>query len=131
MSVGTEIYSEIPPSPAIRICLDLPVPPSVNRLRKIDWAYNRARQQFYLHADLQLSAYGPHPAPVRMITGPFELHIQAPDDFLGDLDNICKSLIDYLVSREFIPDDSKQYLRRLVVEWGSPVPACRVTITGV
>jgi hypothetical protein len=34
------------------------------------------------------------------------------------------------VSREFIPDDAKRYLRRLVIEWGSPTPACHVTITG-
>jgi Holliday junction resolvase RusA-like endonuclease len=67
-----------------------------------------------------------------MISGAFEIRIQIPESLSGiDLDNHCKALLDYLVSREFVPDDAKRYLRRLVIEWGSPTPACHVTITGV
>jgi hypothetical protein len=125
--MGAAAYSQ---SSRPRITLDLPVPPSVNVVRRIDRAGDRKRKQYYLRTDLFLTAYGPRPAPVRLITGAYELRIQIPESLSGiDLDNHCKCLIDYLVSREFVPDDAKRYLRRLIVEWGSPVPACRVTIT--
>jgi hypothetical protein len=114
---------------ALHITLDLPIPPSVNRLRRVDWANHKKRQEYYLRTDLFLTAHGPRPAPVRTITGAYELRIQIPESLSGiDLDNHCKALIDYLVSREFVPDDSKRYLRRLVIEWGSPTPACHITI---
>jgi Holliday junction resolvase RusA-like endonuclease len=123
------------PAPA-HITLNLPIPPSVNRTRRIDWAGDRARREFYLRADLYITAHGPRPAPVRRITGPYEIKIQIPASLTRmDLDNHCKCLIDYLVSREFVPDDSKRYLQRLivelVVEWTSPSPACRVTINSL
>jgi hypothetical protein len=113
------------------ITLDLPLPPSVNRLRRVDWASFRTRQQFYTHADLFLVAYGPKPPPVRTITGAYELTVQIPDGSRLDLDNHHKALIDYLVSREFVAGDSKKYLRRLVIEWGAPTEYCRITIQGV
>ena len=121
-----------PRSPAVQITLDIPIPPSVNRTRKIDWAGLRNLKQYYLRSDLHLSAYGPRPPPVRMITGPYELVIQIPEG-RGDLDNHCKVLIDYLVSREFVAGDSPKNLRRLAMEWIDPevCPFCRVTITGV
>ena len=122
-------YPKADPSPAIHITLDLPIPPSVNRIRRIDWGKYKDHQQWRLRTDLFLTAHGPRPAPVRQITGAYELRIQIPEALSGiDLDNHCKALIDYLVSREFIPDDSRRYLRRLVVEWGSPTPACHITI---
>jgi hypothetical protein len=115
---------------ASTITLDLPVPPSVNRLRRMDPAGNRKRLEFYRAADHFLAAHGQRPFPVRVITDAYQLTIQIPEGLSGiDLDNHCKALIDYLVSREFVPDDAKKYLRRLVVEWGSPSPACRISIT--
>jgi Holliday junction resolvase RusA-like endonuclease len=126
MAMGATTFPTIVASPAIHITLDLPIPPSVNQLRRVDWASNKYRQKFYLHADLY-----PRPPPVRLVTGPFAIEIQIPEESRLDLDNHAKALIDYLVSREFIPDDAKRYLRKLTIAWGSPVPACRVTITGV
>ena len=118
-------------SPAVCITLNLPVPPSVNRIRRVDWAGNKKRSEYYLRSDLFLVAHGPRPPPVRLITGAFEIRIQIPESLSGiDLDNHAKALLDYLVSREFIPDDAKRYLRRLVIEWGSPTPACHITIKG-
>jgi Holliday junction resolvase RusA-like endonuclease len=113
-----------------QITLDLPIPPSVNALRRVDWANNAKRQRYYLHADLHISAYGPKPAPVRIICRPFEVTIQIPEQGPRiDLDNHCKCLLDYLVSREFIPDDNRARLRRLVVEFSQQIQACRVLIT--
>ena len=117
--------------PAVHITLDLPIPPSVNRTRKIDWAGLRALKEFYLRTDLHLTAYGPRPPPVRLIKGAYEVLIQVPESSGYDLDNHVKTLIDYLVSREFVTDDRARYLRRLVVQWIDPeiCPLCRVTIT--
>jgi len=116
---------------AVSLSLDLPIPPSVNRLRRVDWAGNKKRHEYYLRTDLFLVAHGPRPPPVRLITGTFEIRIQIPESLSGiDLDNHAKAILDYLVSREFIPDDAKKYLRRLTIEWGSPTPACHVTIKG-
>jgi len=131
MTAGATTYPAIAPSPAVHICLDLPVPPSVNRLRRIDWANHKKHKQWKLHADLHITAYGPRPPPRRMIKGPFELHIVIPANARADLDNFCKALIDYLVSREFVGGDGYGHLRRLIFEWGPPDPACHVTITGV
>jgi len=119
-------------SHSAHITLDLPIPPSVNRLRRVDWHGDKARREFYLRADLFLTAYGPKPAPVRIITGAYELTIAIPEG-AADLDNHCKSLIDYLVSREFLPGDNPRCLRRLVVEWIDPeiCPCCRVCIRSV
>jgi Holliday junction resolvase RusA-like endonuclease len=119
------------PSPA-QIVLNLPVPPSVNKFRRIDRRGDKARAEYYLRTDLFLTAYGPRPAPVRIITGAYEIRIQIPENLSRlDLDNHCKAILDYLVSREIVPDDSKRYLRRLVVEWGSPTSACHITIKGI
>jgi hypothetical protein len=109
------------------ITLDLPIPISVNRLRRVDWASNRARKEYYLRTDLWLSAYGPRPAPVRVITGAYELEIQIPEKSRLDLDNHVKSLIDYLVEREFVAGDHKKFLRGYSVKW-APIETCRIII---
>ena len=128
--MGAAAYPKSPPAPVIT--LDLPIPPSVNRLRRVNWANHKDHDEWRLRTDLFLTAHGPHPFPHNVITGAFEIRIQIPESLSGiDLDNHCKALLDYLVSREVIPNDSKRYLRRLVVEWGSPTPACHVTIKGI
>lgn len=121
----------IPPD----IVLDLPCPPSVNKLRHIDRAGTRLRKQFYRQADLHiLAARGRthEPIPVRKLLGPFEAIIQISEKLSKiDLDNHVKVLLDYAVSREFVTDDGPKYLRRLVVEWGCPVTGCRLTLRGM
>ena len=130
--MGADIDTNNRPIEKTHISFDLPIPPSVNRLRRVDWANNRKRQEYYLRSDLFLTAHGPRPAPVRLIKGAYEIRIQIPESLSGiDLDNHCKVILDYLVSREIVPDDSRRFLRRLVVEWGSPTPACRITIKGI
>ena len=106
------------------------VPPSTNRVRRIDWANRKSQREFYLHADLFIMAYGPRPPPVRMITGPYELDILIPERSRLDLDNHVKALIDYLVESEFTPGDAKKYLRGYSIHW-APIEHCRVTIRGL
>ena len=112
------------------ITLDLPIPPSVNRTRRVDWGGHKQVKEFYLRSDLFLSAHDREaPRKTRVITGPYQLTIAIPETLSGiDLDNHCKTLIDYLVAREFVAGDGKQHLRRLVVEWAFETVACRITI---
>jgi Holliday junction resolvase RusA-like endonuclease len=113
------------------IVLDLPMPPSVNRI----WRANKAGpqrvskspeyRQWLAHADKVAMTTGQFRG-LKMITGPFEativLHRQR-----GDLDNRHKGLLDWLQSRGVIADD--KYCERLVLEWGEAPTGCRVTIT--
>lgn len=126
-----DVPFKLPPD-SIEITLDLPVPPSVNRLRKVDPAGKRLRKSFYHQADVHLLAQRGRtrePIPVRTLIGPYEATIQISEKLSKvDLDNHCKVLIDYAVSREFVVDDSPRYLRRLVIEWGCPINGCRLTL---
>jgi hypothetical protein len=125
----------------MQITLDLPIPPSVNRIRRIDWANHADHKQWRLRTDLFISAHGPAEilrqlrSPDRhgpLIAGAYEIRIQIPESLSGlDLGNHDKAILDYLVSREFVADDAKRYLRGLLVEYGSPTPACHVTIKGI
>jgi len=112
---------------AASLTLDLPIPPSVNRTKRVDWLGNKKRRQFYLHADLHITAYGPRPVPVRMITGPCVLIFEIPQASRVDLSNHCKVLEDYLVSRQFIAGDDKRYVREIHMKWVDR-DVCRVTI---
>lgn len=120
------------PADSIEIVLDLPTPPSVNKLRKVDRASHRLRKDFYGNADMHvLAARGRtrEPIPTRKLLGPFEAHIEISEKLTKcDLDNHVKCLLDYAVSREFVVNDSPKYLRRLVVEWGCPIAGARLTL---
>ncbi len=120
------------PADSIEFSLDLPVPPSVNKLRRVDPAHHRERKEFYRRADMYLLAARGRtrePLPVRKLLGRYEVTIQISEKLSRvDLDNHIKILLDYAVSREFVVDDSAKYLRRLVVEWGCPLEGCKLTI---
>jgi hypothetical protein len=130
MAAGATTHLKIAASPTVHITLDLPIPPSVNRTRRVDWAGDKKRRQFYLHVDLHLTAYGPRPPPVRLVTGPCILSFEIPLTSRVDLSNHCKILEDYLVSREFIGGDDKRHVREIHMKWWNG-DACRVTITGI
>lgn len=46
----------------------------------------------------------------------------------GDLDNRAKALLDLLVKKSVIVDDSRKYVRGVYLEWGN-VPGCRVEVS--
>ena len=109
----------------------MPIPPSVNRTRRVDWRGHKQKEKWALHADLFLTAYGPKPLPCgerRLITGPYQLEILLPQTCRLDIDNPIKAVIDYLVLREFTPDDRQlegYSVRRAAID------KCRVTIRGL
>lgn len=109
------------------VVLDLPVPPSVNQTRRIDWASAKpvlAKWRLAAHAILMATGFKRR-APIPR----FELLIVISEDHTQqDLDNPLKNLIDYLRLIEVIENDAKKNMRRIVVEWGAAMHGCKVTV---
>jgi Holliday junction resolvase RusA-like endonuclease len=112
------------------VIIDLPCPPSVNRI----WRANRAGankvsksaeyKSWLKRADALAMSTGQFRG-LKTIAGPFEATIilkRIP----GDLDNRAKGVLDWLQSRAVISDD--KYCERLVLEWGDAPTGCRVTV---
>jgi Holliday junction resolvase RusA-like endonuclease len=113
------------------ITLDLPAPPSVNRVRRVDWSSVRVVQAWRNVANAYvLAAKGRKISPLKLTKiARFELHIIMSEHHSKiDLDNGLKALIDYLRKIELIEDDSPKHMRRLVVEFGLAPHGCRVTV---
>jgi|SRR5215469_8758582 len=110
------------------IVLDLPLPPSVNKTRRINWATYNEYKRWTVKADKHLVFYKQNRQAG--IDGPYQILVEVGDTYLrGDLDNILKQLIDYCVSREFVGGDNKMRLREIRMKFVTAIPnACRVTI---
>lgn len=123
------------PAESFEFSIDLPCPPSVNRTRKIDPAGRGLIRDFYRQADMLVLAQRGRtraPLPIRKITGRFDAHILISEKLTSiDLDNGIKSIIDYAVRIELVPDDNPKFLRRLVVEWGAAIEGCRLTLRSI
>jgi hypothetical protein len=111
------------------IVLDLPIPPPVNKTRRVDWASAGQYEAWKRLADRHVMAAGRLPKP---ISGRFQATVTMADNSRLDLDAIIKALVDYAVRIELVSGDSRRYFRRLVVEWVDPKDApagCRLTLT--
>jgi Holliday junction resolvase RusA-like endonuclease len=108
------------------ITLRLPRPPSVNSSRKINWRNFKDFQEWTRKADTAVLAYK-QLFGVNKIVGPFILKLTIEDSGRGDLDNFAKHAIDYARRLELIVDDSRKYMRMLVIRWGN-VQGCRLQI---
>lgn len=114
--------------PQIETVLDIPVPPSVNSTRRIDYRSVSAVNKWKKLADETLWANGQFRAAQKGIQR-FELHILLDEKKCRlDQDNGVKALVDYLRRLGIIVNDSKKHWRRTVIEWGSAPEGCRVTI---
>lgn len=113
------------------IVLDIALPPSVNRTRKIDWAnwakYKKWRSDAYFH----LLANGQRQKAPRGI-GAYELGIVLdPVKCKQDPDNPIKAAIDLLRTLGVITDDSPKFAKRIVIEWGSAPDGCKLIVRPV
>mgnify|MGYP001607902233 CR=1 FL=1 len=114
------------------IVLDIPLPPSVNRTRKIDYAAAAEVEDWKRRTDLVLMAHGQYRAAKKAALDRFEITIiLSEQDCPLDLDNPIKAAIDYLRRIELIKNDDKRYMRRIVVEWGEAPEGCRLVLRGV
>lgn len=111
--------------------LDLPVPISVNKLRRINWRAHKRAAAWRDMADRHLLAAkvrSEHPIKLNSIKR-FELVIVLDEKrVLIDLDNTLKLLVDYLHDRNIVENDSPKHMRRLVVEWGYAPEGARIFI---
>ncbi|SRR5260370_32241233 len=107
------------------ITLNLPVPPSVNRTRRVDWRNSRIVRQWTEDADA-LVLSGPKVIGRRIPR--FELLVVVSAECRNDLDNSLKILIDYLRRIEVIEDDGPKHMRRITIEWGMAPEGCCITV---
>lgn len=114
------------------IVLDVPVPPSVNRTRKIDFRAAALVEKWKADADAMLMLSGQYRAAKRVPIGDrVELTIILDEQKCDlDPDNSVKAAIDYLRRIELIRNDDKRFMRRLVVEWGYAPEGCRLVLRG-
>jgi hypothetical protein len=113
------------------IVIDLPVPPSVNKLRKADWAAFQLGREWIRAADAYVfAAKCRHDNPLKLARIPrYELVVVIDEHQTGmDLDNGLKALIDYLVRVQVLENDAKKNLRKLTVEWGHAPHGVRVIV---
>lgn len=106
------------------IMLDLPPPPSVNKMRRYDWRNRATHKAWHDLADKHMLCQK-RPEPIR---GPYEVHIVMSPSVKLDLDNGIKCLLDFLHRIELVQGDSQKYLRRLTVEWGEAPEGCRIMV---
>ncbi len=110
------------------ILLDLPVPPSVNRTRRIDRAGQKLIRNWERSSDTGLMASGQFKRSKR-IDGPFELTVVLNELLCKrDPDNILKSALDYLCRLELITDDSLEYARDIRIVVGDAPQGCRLIV---
>lgn len=130
-SVAIPSMTDPPFAVAPDVVIDLPVPPSVNRTRKINWAHKRkvdawvnVCNAFVLQQKVRKIS------PLRLTKIPrFELLVTLSEEHTRiDLDAGIKALIDYLRRIEAVEDDSQKHMRRFTFEWGNAPFGCRVTI---
>lgn len=108
--------------------LDIPVPPSVNRTRKIDYASIARINAWKQAADAALWASGQFKAAQKRINR-FELHVLLDEQKCRlDQDNGLKIMVDYLRRLEIIVDDNKKHWRKTTIEWGSAPEGIRLTV---
>lgn len=120
--------------------LDLPAPPSVNLLRKINKKALRKLGAWHIKCDRLVTAQWAA-AKLRGTSRPSfddaQVHVLVQLNEcmrLGDADNAGKAILDYLKRIEVIRDDSKHYVRRITFEWVAPACApegVRLTVVRV
>jgi Holliday junction resolvase RusA-like endonuclease len=108
------------------IILDLPIPISVNRSRKIDWAHFRAYKAWQEHADILVMASRQHLQ--KPINGPFQATITLNEKIRNDADNLCKAIFDYCARIKLIAGDGPAFLRKFTVQFGNAPEGVRIII---
>jgi len=116
------------PADSVEIIVDLPFPPSTNRIWRAR-GQRVYRSQEYIEwceaADMHVMAARQYPK--RKINGPFEAQILLKPHRLGlDLDNRIKAVLDWAQSRSIIEND--KHCRRLTAEWREQEVECRLTL---
>lgn len=123
--------------PPGNIMLDLPAPPSTNRIWMRAKAGKRAvftspeYKSWKRRADDLIGAMA-QLRGVKPIRGAFEIEITLSEKHTKvDLDNSAKALLDYCVRCSLVTDDAPKYLRKLIMGWGEAPHGCRLILRPV
>lgn len=111
--------------------LDIPVPLSVNRTRKVNKAALSDVRDWQDKADAAIMASGQYriAKQTRKAEKPCEIKIILSEKLCRlDPDNPVKSAIDYLRRIELIENDTGKHVRKITVEWGAAPKGCRIII---
>lgn len=109
------------------IVLDLPPPPSVNRIwrrTKTGVCRSAAYTRWVKAADDMLLEFG-QLRGIKPIAGKFVATIVVKRSNL-DLDNNAKAILDFLQSRNFVMND--RHCEELTLRWGDAPAGARVTV---
>lgn len=119
------------PPDSIEITLDLPPPPSTNRI----WRFARghvykSKEYVAWQRECDAAVLINKQYPRNKITGPFEFILQlAANSHNGDGDNRIKAVLDWLESRQIIAND--KHCKKGFWEWVATAEApsgCRVKL---
>lgn len=112
--------------------LDIPVPPSVNRTRRVNYAAMGKVKDWHASADAAIMASGQYRTAKqhRKADKPCEIKIILCEKLCKlDPDNPLKAAIDYLRRIELIKNDTGKHVRKITVEWGAAPRGCRIIIS--
>lgn len=123
-------HIDLPFLPPPDTVMDIPVPPSLNRARKIDWSKYPEVKAWQKHCDTTLMANGQYRAAKKTKpNGRYELTIILDEHQTKlDLGNVEKLANDYLKRVELVIDDGPKYCRRIVIEFGIAPTGCRLIV---
>jgi len=112
--------------------LDIPVPPSVNRTRRVDRSASRLVSNWHAKADAEIMSSGQYKIARRgrRTDRPCEIAVILCEKKCRlDPDNPLKAAIDYLRRIELIENDTGKHVRKITVEWGAAPKGCRIIIS--
>lgn len=113
------------------IVIDLPIPPSVNKSRRINWAARKDVTKWVEQCDA-LFMVRKHDLRKQAILGRYKITIIYDENKLRiDPDNGIKSLQDLMRRYALIVDDSKRFCRGISIEYGEAPEGARVVLQPV
>jgi hypothetical protein len=128
-AVAIPSMSDRPFGVPLDIVLDIPVPPSVNRTRKINWREHKKYEKWRFDAGFHLVANGQFRAIKNLRLTRYELTVTLDEKQCKlDPDNPIKAASDLLKYLGAIVDDAPRHARRITVEWGHAPDGCRLTL---
>lgn len=131
LDLDLQSFRDRPFGVPIEAVLYLPPPPSVNRTRKVNWAYAGAHGRWIKAADMTILANGGLRRLPKML-GKFEVRLVL-DEHLNnlDLDNAIKAVVDYARRIGLVIDDDKRHMRKVTIEWGRAPHGCTLHLRSV
>jgi hypothetical protein len=123
-------FIDRPFAPALETVLDLPIPPTVNRVRRAHGRGSKLLQTWQKQADMAVMAAGGLRKLTKMPSR-YEVILTLDEGARIDLDAASKYTIDYARRLGLVQNDDKRFLRKVTIEWGAASGRCRMTLRSV